>query len=391
MTPEKGTLYLGFFNTIYALAIALIAPVLGAISDQGAHKKRFLLGFTLLGALGTALIPVAAQGQYVLAGSLFAVAAFGFSGNSTFYDALITDVATKKDLHRVSSFGFTIGYIGSELLFVLNTLMVMRWEWFGFEPGPGGKSAAVEACFWMTGLWWALFTIPAILWVREKGPKSKKPGGAIRRGFAQFAKTLGEVGKHRQASLFLAAYILYIDGVNTIITMAVDFGMKIGLDTTGLILSIHMVQIVSIPATILYGMLGQRFGIRKAIFFGIAVYAGICLWAFRMSSMAEFWIMAFLVGAIQGGLQALSRSYFATLIPRDKSGEFFGFFNTMGEFAAVLGPVLMGLSAYFFGTRASVLSLLALFLGGALILARVKAGLENPGHGRRILGHEKNL
>jgi UMF1 family MFS transporter len=379
LSPQTGTLYLGIANSLYALLIALTAPILGAVADQGGAKKRFLIVFTLLGALSTALLPLVARGDYLIAASLFVVASFGFSGNCLFYDALLMDVAGSRDFDRVSSFGYALGYLGSELLFILNTLMVMFPGSFGLSPGAEGRDAAVKISFALTGAWWLLFTVPAWLWIKEApAPAPALPGshegvshGIVWKGFAQFLGTLKELRSHRTALLFLTAYILYIDGINTVISMAVDFGEKIGLDDRGLILALHLTQWIAFPATLLYSGLGAKTGAKNAIGFGILVYAGICLWAYRMTCMAEFWVLAAVVGLVQGGVQALSRSFFARLVPKGKSGEFFGFFNTMGKFAAVMGPLLMGVSARLFGSRASVLSLLLLFAAGGLVLMKV--------------------
>jgi UMF1 family MFS transporter len=369
MTPEKGTEYLAYANAAYAMIIAVLAPILGAVADQGKRKKRFLMLFTLLGAASTVLLPLVAEGHYFFAAGLFTVASLGFAGNNTFYDSLLTDVADASEFDRVSAFGFSIGYLGSELLFVVNSAMVMRPAWFGLAD----VSSAFKVSFVMTGIWWLVFSIPTMIWVKESGAKAEPEGqgSPLVRGFRQFWRTFQELKKYKIALTFLLAYIFYIDGINTIISMAVDYGAKIGVDTQTLIIALHVTQIVAIPATILYGRLGESWGSRKTIYLGILVYAAICFWAYFMKSGTEFVVMAGVIGGVQGGVQSLSRSYFARLIPEEKSGEFFGFYNMMGKFAAVLGPLLMGLTVSSWGQRGSILSLLVLFVIGAAILALV--------------------
>lgn len=366
MTPERGTQYLAWANSLHALVIAILAPILGAVADQGSRKKRFLLGFTVLGVLSTLLLPLVPRGGYILAPVLYSIAALGFSGNSTFYDTLLTDVADADSYDRVSAFGFSLGYLGSEVLFLLNSAMALRPDLFGLADA----QAAIKVSFVLTAAWWAVFTIPALLWVEER-PSAAPPsaaGGTLAQGLRQFAATFRELRRYKAAVLFLASYILYIDGVNTVITMSVDFGKKIGIDSMGMVLALHLTQLVAFPAAIVYGRVGEQVGARRAILAGILVYAGICFWAYFMRTRNEFIAMAIMIGLVQGGVQSLSRSYFARLIPAEKSGEFFGFYNMMGKFAAVLGPLLMGLAVPWVGVRASILSLLILFAGGAAVL-----------------------
>ncbi len=370
MTPERSTLYLGYANTISSLVIALIAPIIGSIADQGNGKKRFLLAFTFLGAAATAMLPLAAQGDYVLAGVLYAIAALGFSGNNMFSDALITDVAEPKNYDRVSAMGYGLGYVGGGLLFTALVVVVADPTKFGFAD----TVAAVHAGFRITAGWWLLFTIPALLWVRENpGIPAAGDGSMVTRGFRQFAATFREIRHDRSLLFFLGGYILYIDGVNTVIKMAVDFGRGIGLDTAGMMKALIVTQLVAFPAAIAFGRIGERFGAKRGIMAGIAVYAGVCFFATQMDSQREFFVMAVVIGLVQGGVQSLSRSFFATLIPADKGGQYFGFYNMLGKFAAILGPTLMGITATLTDNRTSILSLLILFGGGAWLLHKVRS------------------
>ncbi|MBI5690713.1 MAG: MFS transporter [Verrucomicrobia bacterium] len=369
MTAEKSTFYLGLANTISSLVVAVVAPLLGSIADQGNGKRRFLLGFTLLGSTATALLPLAAQGQFTLAATLYAIAALGFSGNNMFSDALLTDVAEPARYDRVSALGYALGYVGSGGLFVFCSLLVKEPAKFGLS----GPVPAVHLAFWLTAGWWLLFTLPALLWVREApGVPPAGAGSVLTRGFRQLVITFRDLRRDRRILYFLGGYILYIDGVNTVIKMAVDFGKAIGLDSGGLLLALIVTQFVAFPAAIAFGRIGERFGARRGIMLGVAVYAGLCLFATRMDSQREFFAMAVVVGLVQGGVQSLSRSYFARLIPADKGGEYFGFYNMVGKFAAILGPTLMGVAALLTDSRTSILSLLLLFGGGLWLLSRVR-------------------
>lgn len=375
MTAARSTAYLGYANTLSSALIAVMAPILGSIADQGNGKKKFLLAFTLLGGAATAALPLVAQGDYFLAAALYAIAALGFSGNNMFSDALITDVAAPKNYDRVSALGYALGYVGSGGLFAVLVFAVAEPARFGFA----GTVAAVHAGFWITAVWWLVFTIPALLWVRETPATPAAGGGsALTRGFRQFAGTFRQIRRERHVLLFLGAYILYIDGVNTVIKMAVDFGRSIGLDTGGMMKALLVTQFVAFPAAIVFGRIGERFGAKRGIMLGIAVYAGVCVFATRMDSQREFFIMAVVIGLVQGGVQSLSRSYFARLIPPEKGGEYFGFYNMVGKFAAILGPTLMGVTALLTDTRTAILSLLLLFGGGMWLLTRVHPPESSP-------------
>ncbi len=370
MTPERSTWYLGLANTGSSLVIALLAPLLGSIADQGNGKKRFLLGFTLLGCAATAALPLAAKGDYALAACLYAAAALGFSGNNMFSDALLTDVAAPEHYHRVSALGYALGYVGSGALFAVCSFMVAKPAAFGLADAV----AAVNLSFLLTAGWWLVFTLPCLFWVRETPavPAGGGEGSVLGRGFRQLAATFREIRRERTLLLFLAAYILYIDGVNTVIKMAADFGKALGLDTAGLLTALIVTQFVAFPAAIAFGRIGEKFGAKRGLMLGIAVYAGVCVFATQLETTRGFFVMAVVIGLVQGGVQSLSRSYFARLIPAEKGGEYFGFYNMVGKFASVIGPTLMGATALLTGTRASILALLLLFGGGMWLLSRVR-------------------
>jgi UMF1 family MFS transporter len=369
ITSEKSTFYLSLANTAASIAVAVLAPLLGSIADQGNSKKKFLVTFTLLGAVSTALLPLAQRGDYMLALSLFAIATLGFAGNNMFSDALITDVAEPKNYDRVSSLGYGLGYVGSGGLFVFCVLLASKPESFGLADSMAG----VNAAFLLTGAWWLLFTVPALLWVRETpGRPAVGSGSVITRGFRQLFATFREIRRDRRLLLFLGAYILYIDGVNTVIKMATDYGLAIGLDGDALIQALLVTQFIAFPSAIAFGRLAGKIGAKTCIMIGIGVYAGICVFATQMTTDREFFILAGVVGLVQGGVQALSRSLFARLIPAEKGGEYFGFYNMVGKFATILGPLLMGVTALLIDSRTSILSLLFLFGGGMWLLSKVR-------------------
>lgn len=369
LPAEKSTFYLGLFNAASSAIIAVAAPLLGSIADQGNGKKKFLLGFTLLGCLSTALLPLVARGDYLLAGTIYAIAALGFSGNSMFSDALLVEVAGPKDYDRVSSFGFAVGYIGGGVLFLFCTVMISKPAAFGLADA----IAATKASFLLTAGWWLLFTLPALLWVRETpGVPNVGAGSVLTRGFRQFVATFRELRQDRRLLTFLAAYVLYSDALNTIIKMASDYGLGVGLEASGIMMAVLVIQFVAFPAAVAFGRLAGKIGPKRCIQIGIIVYAGVCLYGPLINTTAEFFGLAVMIALVQGGVQSLSRSYFARLIPAEKGGEYFGFYNMLGKFAAVLGPALMGVAALAVGNRFHIYSLLVLFAGGFVLLSKVR-------------------
>ncbi len=334
-----STAQLGFGNAMGGLVVALMAPVLGAIADRGSARKKFLIGFAYLGALATAGLFLVGRGQWALAIFVYIMGTIGFSGANIFYDALLPGLVGEDRIDRVSSFGFSMGYLGGGLLFLINVLMTLKPDLFGI-PDPG---TAVRLSFLSVALWWGGFTLITIAWVPEPGgPPIQTRTSAVRAGLSQLRDTFRKTRHLKTVGLFLLAYWFYIDGVDTIIRMAVDYGMSLGFDPNDLIVALLIVQFVGFPAALAFGRLGERWGVRRAIYLAIGVYIGVTLWGTRMQARHEFYILAVVIGLVQGGIQALSRSYYARLIPRDKAAEFFGFYNMLGKFAAIMGPALMG-------------------------------------------------
>ena len=365
----ETTFRLGVATSISSLIIVILAPILGAIADRAGAKKKLLMAFAFIGILSTLGLFLAEQGYWLPAIILFTLGALGFSGANVFYDALLLDVAPTSDrIHFVSSLGYALGYLGGGVLFAVNVFMVLKPEFFGLAD----SGQAVRVSFLSVGIWWAVFSIPLILFVKEAPPQAPSPEGAIIGGFRQLRRTFQDLKTKRTILIFLFAYWFYIDGVDTVFRMSVDYGLAIGLNSNDLISALLVVQFIGFPAAILFGKLGQRIGPKKGIYIGIFVYIVATIWAYFITSGIEFFILAALIGLVIGGIQALSRSLLGQLIPHEQAGEYYGFFNLVGKSAAVIGPFLVGWSAAMFGSRNSILSVIILFAIGAVLLKFVK-------------------
>jgi UMF1 family MFS transporter len=363
--PETQTLYQGLTSTIASLAVMLTAPWLGAIADRRSAKKRFLLAFTLVGASATAALYLVGRGEWLWAMGLSIVARIGFNGALSFYDSLLVGVARPDEMDRVSALGYGLGYLGGGLLFLVNVAMALAPQSFGLADA----SVATRLAFLMVAVWWVLFSIPLF----RNVPELRGAAGS-NSGWTELMHTLRALARLRNVWMFLFAYWLYIDGVDTIIVMAVDFGQKLGFPSDSLIKALLLVQFLGFPAAIGFGWIAGRLGTRNAIFLALVIYGGVTLWAYFLQTVAQFYAMAAAIACVQGGIQSLSRSYYARLIPAEKAGEFFGFYNMLGKFAAVLGPLVVGITAQLTGNpRLSILSLLAFFVVGGVLLSRVSA------------------
>ena len=362
---STSTFQLGLTNSIASTVIVILAPVLGAIADAGNLKKRLLLIFATLGILMSASLYFVGQHETYLALTFFALSAIGFSGSIIFYDSLLTDVAKEKDYNKVSSFGYAFGYLGGGILFSFDVYMTLNPEMFGFN----NSAEAVKFSFLTVSIWWFIFSLPLFFNVTEIEKSNVKIPKAILGGFSQLKTTFHSIKKLRMVLLFLIAYWLYIDGVDTIIRMAVDYGMSLGFNSTDLITALLITQFVGFPAAIGFSYLANLVGAKRGILIAIFVYLVITLWASQITSVSEFYILASIIGLVQGGIQALSRSFYATIIPKNQSAEFFGFYNMLGKFAAVLGPIMMGVvSVLTQSPRLSILSISILFIAGGILL-----------------------
>ncbi|MBD3178932.1 MAG: MFS transporter [Candidatus Latescibacteria bacterium] len=373
MEAAGSTARLGIGNSMAGVMVAVMAPVLGAIADRGSARKRFLTFFAYLGVLTTALLFVVAEGEWALALLLYIFAASAFGSGNVFYDSLLTLVAPRDRMESVSSLGYALGYLGGGILFALNIWMVTSPATFGLS----SAAEAVRYSFLTVALWWGIFTIPVIIFVEEKRPpEGVKRRVMIKEGLAELRSTFGEIRKLRHIFLFLLAYWFYIDGVDTVVRMAVDYGLSIGLESSDLMLALLATQLIGFPAALGFGYIGRRIGARRGIYIAIAVYLLVSIGASFMTTREEFFILAAVVGLVQGGIQALSRSFFARMIPAGKSAEYFGFYNLVGKFAAVIGPGLMGAVAVLasragaggtLATRISIASVSVLFIAGGVL------------------------
>jgi len=370
MPATESTFWLGSINALAALIIALLAPLLGAMADRGGIKKRMLLSFTAMAVVMTAALFLVAQGAWGWALGVYFFGAVAFSGANVFYDALLVEVAEPGEFDRASALGYGLGYIGGGLLFLLNVVMTLHPQWFALA----NKAAAVRWSFLSVAIWWAVFSLPLACMVREQVAHARLGlCSAAREGFGQLAETFAHVRRWRNVWLFLLAYFFYIDGVNTVARMAIDYGLALGFSSAVLMKALLLTQFVAFPAAIAMGWLGERWGAKRVLLLAIAVYALACLWSSAMQHAREFYVLAAVIGLVMGGIQSLSRSLYARMIPRAEAAEFFGFFNMLGKFSAVAGPALMGLTSLLSGSnRMAILAILLLFALGAALLLRVR-------------------
>lgn len=364
-----STAQLGFANSVSSLIIVLIAPLLGAIADAGGLKKRFLFLFAYLGILMSAALAFVNAGAWETAVFIYIMGNIGFMGSNTFYDSLLPTVANGEKADFVSGLGFAMGYLGGGILFAVNVAMVQSPSFFGLS----NDSQAIKISFITVALWWALFSLPLLLFVKEKRPEEKQSSAETAlRGYRRLIGTLKKISHLKGLLLFLVAYWLYIDGVDTIIRMAVDYGMAIGFDPKSLILALLIVQFVGFPATLFFAYLAQKWETKKAILLAIGIYLLITLLSTMMDETREFYLLAVMIALVQGGIQALSRSYYSKMIPAEYAAEFFGFYNFLGKFAAILGPLTVGMVAiYTDSSRAGMASIAIFFILGAILLIKV--------------------
>jgi MFS transporter, UMF1 family len=350
--------------------IAVAAPLIGAITDQIAVKKRLLTSFMLLGVTGCAGLYLVTEGRWVLGLALFAVANIGVNGSTVFYDALLPHIAKESEVDRVSTGAFAVGYAGATLLLLATLLLIEQPGWFGVPEG----TLPARISFLAVGAWWLVFTIPLLRRVPEPQPEldphERAGGNPVAKAVGRIARTGRDLREYRHAFVFLLAYFVYGDGIGTIIRLAVVYGTEIGIGQTTLLGAILVVQIIGIPAAFAFGAIAGRVGAKRAILAGLAVYLGVTTLGYFMTTGVHFIVLAVLVGLVQGGTQALSRSLFASMIPRYKSGEFFGFFGVMDKFAGMMGPaVFAAVNAMTGSSRQGILSVILFFLvGGALLL-----------------------
>ncbi len=383
LSKTTASSYWGYTNTVAMLVVAFSAPILGALADHRGIKKRFLALFAGMGIVSTSLLVFVGRGDWFLASLLYIIGMVGFSGGNNFYDSLLPHVAGEKDIDRISSLGYAMGYLGGGILLAFNVAMILKPHWFGIADAEWGTRYS----FLTVGVWWAAFSIPILKNVPEP-PVVPIPGESsspLRASLQRLSLTFHNIRQYREAFKFLIAFWLFNDGIGTIISMAVIFGAEINIPQAHLIGSILAVQFIGIPFSILFGRLAGWMGTKQAIFLGLAVYTGISIGGYFIQTALHFWILAVLVGFVQGGTQALSRSLFGTMIPKSRSAEFFSFYDVSSKFAGVIGPFVFGLVGQLTGSsRLSVVALVVFFIGGGMILFTVN---EKEGRARAL--HEK--
>jgi len=368
LAVENSTFYLGLANSSASFIIMILAPILGSIADSSGTHKRLLICFAMLGVLATTSFFFISQGMWPVACVVYVVSIIGFSGANVFYDALLPILAPKSKYHSLSALGFALGYLGGGVLFAINVAMTLKPSIFGLAD----SSEAVRWSFVSVGIWWMVFTLPLLFTIKDK-PETADKNITIKSSLQKLAATFRRVFSDRNIALFVVAYWFYIDGLATIIKMAVDYGMSIGLPSNSLILALLIVQFIGFPATLFFGRLGRKRGAKFGLWIALSAYVVATFAAAFMQTVTHFYLLAVILGLVQGGVQSLSRSLFSNLIPSDRSGEYFGFLNMLGKSAAVLGPLLVGIVAVQSGsTRVGIVSVIVLFIVGMVVLKFVE-------------------
>lgn len=364
------TARLGGAISASSLVIALCSPILGAVADLRSYKKTYVFLFMLVGVLCCGWLFFIPAGEWFPALAAYAISMMAFNASCVFNDSLLPYVAEGRRLDYASSVGYALGYLGGGLLFLLNVLMFVKPEVFGIPD----KSEAVKWSFLTVGVWWFVFTLPLMKHVPEPPSNFKDPFSVMmKQSLRNLAHTLKSMVKNKNIFYFVLGYWFYIDGVYTVMTMAVDYGVSIGLESEALISALLLTQFIGFPCAWLFGMTTGRWGLRKPILFCISCYAVAVILSTQMSSSLHFYLLAAMIGMVQGGVQALSRSFFAQMIPREASGEYFGVFNLVGKFASILGPLIVGVTVYLTGEhRFGMLGLLLLFVVGGGLLLKVQ-------------------
>ena len=368
LEPAQATARFGLITTVSVAAIAIVSPLLGAIADYSGSKKRFLTAFMAIGVVSCAAMVTIGEGDVMLASVLFFIGNIGVSGSLVFYDSLLPHVARPEETDRVSSAGYAMGYLSGGVLLAINLMWILSPATFGFPDAVW----AIRASFVSVAVWWAAFSIPLLRNVPEPRVAGSGGGSATGEAFTRLARTFREIRRYRHAFLLFIAMLLYQDGIQTVIRMASVYGAEVGIDQNAQIGAFVMVQFVGIPFAFLFGAMGARFGTKRCIFFAIGVYIVAASLAYFMTSVTQFFALAFLIATVLGGSQALSRALFARLIPRDRTSEFFGFFAVSERFATIFGPALFTISVLVTGSsRAAILAIIGLFIAGAFVLSRV--------------------
>jgi UMF1 family MFS transporter len=377
--PADATAYWAYTTSLSVLLVALIGPWLGSMADLVGGKKRFLAAALVIGVFGTASLALIGSGGLFLLGSvLFAVANLGFAGGNVFYESLLPHVARSHDLDRVSARGYAFGYLGGGLILVINVLWLVHPDWFWMP----NREFALRLCFISVAVWWFVFAIPLFRSVGEPGiaAQPRLSADLFVTGFRRLAGTVREMGRYRQVVIFLVAFWLYNDGISTIIKLAAAYGDEIGVDHNDMLIALILTQFIGFPCSLAFGIFARHLGAKRSILLGLTVYMLISVAGFFITSAGHFYALAVAVGLVQGGTQALSRSLFTTMVPRNRSAEFFGFFSTGEKMAGIIGPAIFGFIGQLTGSsRWGIISVTLLFVAGAFLLTRV-----DEQEGRRV-------
>ncbi len=359
------TTHWGIIQSAGTFVVALLSPVLGAMADYSGKKKRLFNLFLLLGLVSMFAMAVSDNYAFLLGANL--LAALGYAGANNFYDAFLVDVTDDSRMDYISSLGYALGYVGSCIPFIASIVLIL------LDPFHMGGSLPVKVSFVITGGWWLLFSLPMEKFVRQRFHRGAAPRGYVRQSLKGVLQTLRDICRERQVALFLLAYFFYIDGVDTIIKMSTSFGADVGVPDDQMILALLVTQLVAFPAVLVMARLVKRFSAKGILLFSIAIYMGICVFGYFLSTAWQFWVLAICVAIVQGTIQALSRSYFGRLVPKERSNEYFGFYNILGKYATILGPLLMAvITAVTGSSRGGVLSIALLFVVGFAVLWRVE-------------------
>lgn len=362
VSAANSTAYWGYANSFSTLIVALLAPVLGAIADYRPYKQMLFRRFTALGIIATALLPFVPERWWGLLLAIFVISNIGYSGANIFYDGFLTDVTEADRMDRVSANGFALGYLGGVIPFIVVMVLELT-NGFGFM----GQTTIVRFSFFLSAIWWIVFALP--MWRNVRQTYYLDPvDHPVRASWHRVRVTTGRIIRNRPVALFLLSYFLYIDGVDTIFTMATPIGVDLGLGSSMLMVVLLLVQVIAVPFSILYGRLAQRFGTKPILLMALGFYAFITLYAFFLHDQIGFWFLAVLIGMNQGGIHAVSRSHYARLIPKQEASEYFGFYNIFGQFSAIFGPLLVGAITQLTGrSTIGASSLFIFFLIGFII------------------------
>ncbi|GAX89242.1 MFS transporter [Effusibacillus lacus] len=369
LDKTTATSYWGFTQSIGMLIVAVMAPVLGAIADMSGSKIRFLRLFAYTGMIASVLMIFVGKGDYLLASLLVVFGIIGYTGGNVFYDSLLPDLVPYEKRDYISSKGYAFGYLGGGLLLTINLAMIMKHELFGIPD----TTTATYLSFASVGIWWFVFSLPLFRHVKSRPAQTGLTVSQYARtGFTRIWNTLREILKYRELIKFLIAFWFFNDAINTIITMAAIYGKEIGIGTTDLITALLITQFVGIPFTLLFGKIAERVGSKPSLYISLSTYVLISVLGFFMQNSLHFYLLAMMVGLVQGGSQAVARSIYSSLVPPSRSAEFFGFLSLSSKFASVLGPLVFGLIALFTdSSRWGILSLVLFFGIGILVLTKV--------------------